>query len=110
MDTANSSFFKECVDAGITILSTPGAFDHSKTIVCDNYLSTIGTLNIDKRSLEINYEDIAMIIDPEIAVTRRDFFLKRSEGAKKIDAAELASMYKKKGVFMRFLRRNSQQL
>lgn len=110
MDTANSSFFKECVDAGITIICTPGAFDHSKTIVCDNYLSTIGTLNIDKRSLEINYEDIAMIIDPEIAVARRDFFLKRSQGAKKIDAAELASMYKKKGLLMKLLRRNSQQL
>ncbi len=110
MDTANSSYFKECVDAGITLLSTPGAFDHSKTIVCDNCLSTIGTLNLDNRSLRINYEDLALIIDPEIAIMRRDFFLERAQGAKTIDAASLASMYKRKGMLMRFWRRNSQQL
>lgn len=67
-------------------------------------------MNLDYRSLRINNEVFAMILDPEIALSRRDAFLSRSEGAKKIDAAELASMYKKKGLFMRFWRRNSQQL
>ena len=110
MDTANSSFFKECIEEGISIILTTGRFDHSKTIICDNYLSVIGSLNLDYRSLIINNEVIALITDPEIALERRDSFLERSKGAKKIDAAFLASIYKKKGLLMRFWRRNSQQL
>ena len=110
MDTANSSFFKECFEAGITIFLTPGKFDHSKTIICDNYLSVIGSMNLDYRSLRINNEVFTTIIDPEIAMSLSNAFQLRSEGAKKIDAAELASMYKKKGLFMRFWRHNSQQL
>lgn len=46
----------ELLRYGIRLHYQPGVFDHSKLITVDNTLSIIGSLNIDPRSLRLNFE------------------------------------------------------
>lgn len=50
-------------------------FLHSKTLVIDDHVSTIGTANIDIRSFSLNYEINAFIYNNEFAIKCRDTFL-----------------------------------
>ncbi len=75
MGTANRSFYKECLLSGIRIFEREGNFMHCKTFVTDNYLSSIGTANLDNRSFKLNYEDNAYLYDEDLALKNRDIFL-----------------------------------
>ena len=74
MRPVNESFYGECLDAGIRIFLRKGEFIHSKTFVCDDYLSTIGTANIDFRSFDLDYEVNTFIYDEEVALLNRRIF------------------------------------
>ncbi|MBQ7811810.1 MAG: cardiolipin synthase [Bacteroidales bacterium] len=75
MGPANRSFYTECLEAGIRIFEKGGRFIHSKTLVSDDYLSVIGSANMDCRSLELSYEINAYIFNEEIARKNRKIFL-----------------------------------
>lgn len=67
MDHVNRSFFRTCLRSGIRIYTSRGPFNHSKTFVTDDYVTGIGSVNMDYRSFRINYEDNAFIYDPPVA-------------------------------------------
>ena len=67
MGPANRSFYEDCLEAGIRIFEKGGRFIHAKTMVSDDYLSIIGSANMDCRSMELNYEINAYIYNEEIA-------------------------------------------
>lgn len=75
MNPVNRSYYRECLEAGIRIFHAQGAFMHSKTFVCDSYLSSIGSANLDQRSFSINYENNAYIYDRETALEMQRAFL-----------------------------------
>lgn len=75
MDPANKSFYQDCLEAGIRIFEKGGRFIHSKAMVSDDYLSIIGSANMDYRSLELNYEINAYIYNEEIATKNRMIFM-----------------------------------
>ena len=79
MGPANSSYFQECIDAGLRIFLRKGEFIHSKTFVSDDYISSIGTANVDFRSFDINYEVNTYIYDDETAILNKAIFLKDLE-------------------------------
>jgi len=56
-----------------------GEFIHSKTFVSDDYISSIGTANVDFRSFDINYEVNTYIYDDETAILNKAIFLKDLE-------------------------------
>lgn len=70
----NRSYFKECLDAGIRVYEKNGNFIHSKTFVCDNYLSMVGSSNLDFRSLELSYEFNTYMYDEALARENRAIF------------------------------------
>jgi cardiolipin synthase len=55
------------LEAGVKIYFYKAGFTHSKVIVSDGVFSSVGTANLDFRSLETNFEVNAMIYDEEIA-------------------------------------------
>ncbi|WP_041069037.1 cardiolipin synthase [Candidatus Ishikawella capsulata] len=59
---ASRVFFSELLEAGVKIYQYEKGFLHTKTIIVDEQLSILGTINIDMRSLWINLE-IALVID-----------------------------------------------
>ena len=74
MGPANRSFYRECLYAGVKIYERGGEFMHSKTFVSDDYLSCIGTANMDNRSFSIDYEDNAYMYDRELALQNKAIF------------------------------------
>ena len=88
MSPANKSFFSECLAAGIRIYERGGNFMHSKTFVCDDYLSQIGTANIDYRSFSINYEVNTFLFDEAAARLNKGIFLKDLEASTEITQPE----------------------
>jgi len=62
-----NSFIEELLEAGVKIYFYMAGFIHSKVIVVDGIFSSVGTANLDFRSLETNFEVNAMIYDEEIA-------------------------------------------
>ena len=75
MTYASRSFFKEVMTAGVKIYLYNKGFLHAKTMVCDDEFVTIGSTNIDSRSLEQNFEANAFIYSSELAIQQRDIFL-----------------------------------
>lgn len=59
---ASRAFFDELLAAGVNIYQFEGGLLHSKSILVDGQLSLVGTVNLDMRSLWLNFE-ITLVID-----------------------------------------------
>jgi cardiolipin synthase len=92
MGPANRSYYKECLLAGVKIYERTGPFMHAKTYVQDDYLSVIGTSNMDGRSLIYNYEDNAYIYDERTACCNRDIFLSELEICEEITLDDVSAL------------------
>lgn len=84
MGPANRSYFSECLEAGVRIYERSGRFIHSKTFVSDDYLSEIGSANMDFRSFNIDYELNAYIYDTTAAKVNKAIFLKDMEASEEV--------------------------
>ncbi|MDF7680790.1 cardiolipin synthase [Enterobacteriaceae bacterium ESL0689] len=62
VDWASRSFFTELLAAGVKIYQFEGGLLHTKSVLVDDELSMIGTVNLDMRSLWLNFE-ITLVID-----------------------------------------------
>ena len=65
------SYYEEMLRAGINIYEFPLGLLHSKTLVVDEKLSLFGSANMDRRSLELNYENNILVLDVALAKTLR---------------------------------------
>ncbi len=75
MRPANKAYYEEALQAGVRIFLRRGEFIHAKTFVCDDYLSSIGSANLDFRSFAINYEVNSYIYDEETARMNKGIFM-----------------------------------
>lgn len=72
---ASFSFVKECLQSGIKVyLYQPGML-HSKMMIIDNELVTVGSTNFDFRSFEHNFEGNLFIYSQEFNRQMREQFL-----------------------------------
>ncbi len=79
MGWANKSYFQECLEAGVKIYEKTGNFIHAKTMVSDDYLSVIGSANMDTRSFSLSYEINTYLFGEEITKVTKEAFLKDLE-------------------------------
>jgi cardiolipin synthase len=70
-----NSYVEELLEAGVKVFFYQAGFIHSKVIVVDGIFSSVGTANLDFRSLETNFEVNAMIYDEETAGILANQFL-----------------------------------
>ncbi|MGL9769289.1 MAG: cardiolipin synthase [Sodalis sp. (in: enterobacteria)] len=59
---ASRAFFAELLEAGVLIHQFEGGLLHAKSVLVDGQLSLVGTVNLDMRSLWLNFE-ITLVID-----------------------------------------------
>ncbi|ESJ48174.1 cardiolipin synthetase, partial [Salmonella enterica subsp. enterica serovar Cubana str. CFSAN001083] len=59
---ASRAFFSELLAAGVKIYQFEGGLLHTKSVLVDGELSLVGTVNLDMRSLWLNFE-ITLVID-----------------------------------------------
>ena len=68
------SYFEPLLKAGVKIYLFSAGFLHSKVMVSDDTIASIGTANIDVRSFEQNYEVNVIVYDDDFAKElKRDF-------------------------------------
>jgi len=68
------TFYKELIEAGVQIYEYTPGFVHAKVFVSDDDTATVGTINLDYRSLYLHFEDGVFIYNNEvIADIEQDF-------------------------------------
>jgi len=73
---ASCSFYERALRAGVRIYLYQNGYLHAKTAVSDDAIASIGSTNIDPRSLRLSFEVNAFIYDAEVAQQQRDIFLR----------------------------------
>jgi cardiolipin synthase len=74
IDPASHSYYEDLLKAGMRIYEIQDKFIHAKTIVADDYMSVIGSCNLDFRSLETNFEINCYMYDSDIAAQNKQIF------------------------------------
>ena len=68
---ASDSVYERMLDAGVKLYEYPLGILHAKTMTVDDRVSLIGSANMDRRSLELNYENNVLMMDPNITADVR---------------------------------------
>ncbi|RKS87060.1 cardiolipin synthetase 2 [Orbus hercynius] len=64
---ASRAFFSDLLESGVKLYQFEHNLLHTKSVFIDNQLSLVGTVNLDMRSLWLNFELTAVIDDTEFA-------------------------------------------
>lgn len=78
------SYLEELLEAGVRIYFYKGGFNHSKIMMVDGIMATVGTANMDVRSFEQNFEVNAIVYDEKITLELRERFLKDLEQSEEV--------------------------
>ncbi|MBQ8972382.1 MAG: cardiolipin synthase [Clostridia bacterium] len=71
-----TSYFEPLVKGGVKIYTYTPGFVHSKVFVCDDIIATVGTFNMDYRSLYLHFENGNYLYDVDaIADVKKDLEL-----------------------------------
>lgn len=83
VEWASRSFFTDLLTAGINIYRFHGGLLHTKSVMVDECFCLIGTVNLDMRSLWLNFELTLCIDDPEfcadLIITQRKYLEKSNK-------------------------------
>lgn len=88
VNTISQSHYEEILLAGVKIFRYNKGFIHAKTLICDQFISVVGSANLDNRSFELNFEINAMVYDTKMANTLKLQFLKDLESSTEINKNE----------------------
>lgn len=67
-------YFGPLLDEGVRIFRYNRGFLHAKAFVMDDRAVGVGTLNLDNRSLRLNFEVTALVLDPVTAARMEEIF------------------------------------
>lgn len=84
---ASLSYVGELIQAGVKYYTYEKGFLHSKMILVDDVISTVGTANFDIRSFKMNFEVNAFIYDKVINSQLQEQFMKDIADSKEITKA-----------------------
>jgi len=85
---ASRSYFDGLLEAGVEIYLYKGGLLHTKSIMADSMTSMFGTVNLDMRSLWLNYEVALFVYEPEFALELRSLQQTYIDDADRIDPVE----------------------
>jgi cardiolipin synthase len=85
---AAESYYEETLKSGIKIYFLEDAFLHAKVIVCDDFLTVVGSVNMDFRSFEHNFEINAYLYDATLADKMKNIFLSDQTKCRQITLRE----------------------
>lgn len=84
---------------GATVYMFQNGFHHSKMMTVDNLFCTVGSSNLDSRSLRCDYEINSVIFDPQFTSQLNNMFYKDSKDSVKMSK----EYYHKKTLWNRFV-------
>ena len=93
------ALYPQLIAAGVRIFEYGGGLLHSKTLVADKEVSLIGSANMDRRSLELNFENNILLHSAD--VSRQ---IRRRQDAYLADSVEITrTEVKNRSFFRRFM-------
>ena len=91
--------YKPLLEAGVKIYEYIPGFNHTKAVIADDIIGTIGTSNFDFRSFYLHYEDISLIYKTKSVKDLRNDFIETFAISEEIEAKNI----KKNNIFKRIL-------
>ena len=85
------SYYRELIRAGVKIYEYKPGFLHAKTFVCDDEIATVGSANMDFRSLYLQFECGAFFCGTNVVDEVRDDFLQTGSVCKAITEEDCKS-------------------
>ncbi len=73
------SYYRELIEAGVKVYEYTRGFIHSKTFVSDDSVATVGTVNMDFRSLYLHFECGAVLYGGDVVARVKEDFLNTLE-------------------------------
>ncbi len=74
VEWASRSYVRQAAETGVKVYFYKAGFNHSKLLVTDDNLCTVGSTNVDFRSFENNFEGNAFICDRDMALIMKAIF------------------------------------
>jgi len=72
----------ELLQAGVKIYEYEGGLLHTKSMTIDNEVTLIGSVNMDQRSFDLNYENNILFYDPDmtaVMIRRQEQYISGSQ-------------------------------
>ena len=88
VEWASRSYVHEVVSAGVKIYLYQKGFNHSKLLVSDDSMCTVGSSNVDFRSFENNFEGNAFIYDRDMALRMKEVYMNDVKDSVLLDDVE----------------------
>jgi cardiolipin synthase len=67
VELASLTHYTEMMGSGVRLFRYKGRFMHHKVVLIDDDLAAVGTVNLDYRSLYLNFEETAVVADQQFA-------------------------------------------
>lgn len=83
---ASKSYFEDLLEAGVEIWAYQGGLLHAKTVIADDDVAMLGTVNMDKRSFWINFEISVFAYDRRVVDDLGALQQRYIDRARRIDA------------------------
>lgn len=84
------------MEAGVRIYEYTPGFIHEKTLVCDDKYATVGTINLDFRSLVHHYENAVWIYGSPVVRSIRESFLRSVRKSALMDENKMKLTFREK--------------
>jgi len=92
------SYYRRLINAGVKVYEYTSGFNHGKTFIADDMLATVGTTNLDFRSLYLHFECGVLIYASKVISDIKNDFLRTLPGCKLITLKDCA-----RNVFQRII-------
>ena len=70
------SYYRQLISAGVKVYEYTLGFNHGKTFACDDAIATVGTTNLDYRSLYLHFECGVVVYHGKAVLDLKDDFLR----------------------------------
>jgi cardiolipin synthase len=84
------SYYRRLIQAGVKVYEYTSGFNHGKTFVSDDKVATVGTTNLDFRSLYLHFECGVLIYKSETVMAIKDDFLRTLPASHQISLQDCA--------------------
>lgn len=103
-DASTSSFLGQALESGMRVYKYQNGFLHSKAIVIDDFVSIVGSCNLDERSFMQNFEANAFIYEKKTALRLKELFIKDIDRCEEITLATWTNRKRKQKLRESFAR------
>jgi cardiolipin synthase len=84
------TYLEDLLSAGVEIFLYKAGFLHSKVMISDDIVSSVGTANVDERSFEANFEVNAIVYDKRTSEQLKEFFFADIKNCERLNLTDFS--------------------